>query len=58
MTYNFLKDEEKIKIGTIFSLGGDIWGYNITLFNRFGEEEILLEPERKYKVDNVIPPVN
>ena len=58
MTYNFLKDEEKIKSGTIFSLGGDIWGYNITLFNYYGEEEILLEPERKYKVDSVLPPVN
>ena len=58
MTYNFLKDEEKIKSGTIFSLGGDIWGYDITLFNYFGEEEILLEPERKYKVDNVLPSLN
>ena len=58
MTYNFLKEEEKIKSGTIFLLGGDIWGYNISLFNYFGEEEILLEPERKYKVDNILPPVN
>jgi len=58
MTYHFLKDEEKIKSGTIFSLGGDIWGYNIALFNYYGEEEILLEPERKYKVDNVLPSVN
>ena len=37
MTYNILKDEEKIKSGTIFSLGGNIWGYNITLFNYYGE---------------------
>jgi len=58
MTYNFLKEEEKIKSGTIFILEGDIWGYNITLFNYYGEEEILLEPERKYKVVNVLPPVN
>ena len=58
MTYNFLKEEEKIKSGTIFLLGGDIWGYNISLFNYYGEEEILLEPERKYKVDNILPPVN
>jgi len=33
-------------------------GYNIALFNYYGEEEILLEPERKYKVDNVLPSVN
>ena len=48
MTYNFLKNEEKIKSGTIFLLGGDVWGYDITLFNNYGEEEILLEPERKF----------
>jgi len=58
MTYNFLKEEKKIKSGTIFTLGGDIWGYDITLFNYFKEEEILLEPERKFIVDNVLPPVN
>ena len=58
MTYNFLKEEEKIKSGTIFTLGGDIWGYDITLFNYFGEEEIILEPERKFIIDNVLPPVN
>ena len=58
MTYEFLKEEEKIKSGTIFSLGGDIWGYDITLFNYFGEEEIILEPERKYQIDLILPPVN
>ena len=57
-TYNFLKTKEKIKSGTVFTLGGDIWGYDISLFNYFGEEEILLEPERKFIVDNVLPPLN
>ena len=57
-TYNFLKEEEKIKVGTLFILGGDIWGYDITLFNYFGEEEILLEPEKKFIIDNVLPPLN
>ena len=57
-TYNFLKDETKNKSGTIFVLGGDIWGYDITLFNYFKEEEILLEPERKFLIDNVLPPLN
>ena len=50
-SFKFL-DGEEIKVGTIFSLGGEIWGYDITLFNYFNEEEILLEPERKYKIDN------
>ena len=54
----FLKEEEKMKKGTIFSLGGDIWGYNIEKFNFFYEKEILMEPERKFVVDNVLPPVN
>ena len=39
-----------LQSGTIFTLYGDIWGYDITLFNVYNEEEILLEP--------VYPPVN
>ena len=58
VTYSFLKKEEKIKTGTIFILGGDIWGYDIELFNYYHEKEILLEPERKIKIDNVLPPLN
>ena len=58
MTYSFLKKENKIKTGTIFTLGGDIWGYDIALFNYYNEKEILLEPERRFIVDNVLPPVN
>ena len=59
VTYNFLDVNEKnIKAGTVFSLGGDVWGYNIEMFNYFGEKEILLEPERKFIVDNVLPPLN
>ena len=58
MTYNFLKEEQTIKTGTIFVLGGYIWGYDITLFNYFNEKEILLEPERKFKIDNILPPIN
>ena len=57
-TYNSLKYEEKMKEGTIFSLGGDIWGYDIGLFNYFGEKEIILEPERTFIIDNVLPPFN
>ena len=58
LTYSFLKKEEKLKTGTIFRLGGDIWGYDIELFNFYKEKEILLEPERKFIVDDVLPPLN
>ena len=57
-TYMFLKDEKEFKSGTIFSLEGDIWGYDIEIFNYFNEKEILLEPERKFIVKNVLPPIN
>ncbi len=58
MTYNFLNGEENNKSGTIFTLTGKVWGYDITLFNYYNEKEILIEPERKYKIDEVIPPIN
>ena len=61
-TYNFLKkkdnESEAIKTGTIFILSGDVWGYNIEPFNFFHEKEILLEPERKYTITNILPPLN
>ena len=58
MTYNFLGSQKEIKSGTIFTLTGDVWGYDITLFNVFGEKEILLEPERKIYLINSYPPIN
>ena len=58
MTYDFLKGEENNKNGTIFTLTGKIWGYDITLFNYFNENEILIEPERKFTIDEVLPPIN
>ena len=40
--------------GTKFKIiGDDLWGYDITLFNVYNEKEILLEPERRYIVDNI-----
>ena len=57
MTYNFLKGEDNNKFGTIFTLAGKVWGYDITLFNYFNEKEILIEPERKFKIDEIIPPI-
>jgi len=56
-SYKFLKGNT-IQSGTIFTLYGDILGYDISLFNVFNEEEILLEPERKFIVEQVYPPVN
>ena len=47
-----------MKSGTIFSFSGDVWGYDLYLFNVFDENEILLEPERKFLVEESIPPVN
>ena len=58
MTYTFLKERATIKTGTIFSLSGDIWGYDNEFFNFFHEKEILLEPERKFIISNVLPPLN
>ena len=46
------------KYGTLFTLTGKVWGYDITLFNKFDEEEYLLEPERKYYIENHYPEVN
>jgi len=57
---NFLNEDnnKNIKSGTIFTLTGDVWGYDITLFNHYKENEILLEPERKFQIEQVIPPIN
>ena len=54
----FLGRKEQFKSGTIFLLTGDVWGYDITLFNYYNEEEIILEPETKYIIDSILPPVN
>ena len=50
LTENFLGNGT----GTKYKIIGDnLWGYDITLFNVYGEKEILLEPERKYEIQNV-----
>ena len=58
MTNNFFDGEKNNKSSTIFTLTGKVWGYDITLFNYYNEKEILIEPERKFKVDEIIPPFN
>jgi len=55
---HFLGSKNNKKFGTIFTLTGDVWGYDISLFNVYHETEIILEPERKFIIENVIPPNN
>ena len=61
-SYDFLGKKsptDNYKRGTIFSLSGNIWGYDIKLFSCYPkEEEILLEPERKYIIKEIYPEVN
>lgn len=49
----FLGEKNDKNVGTIFHLTGDIWGYDISCFNVFREDEIILEPERKYIIEEV-----
>ena len=56
--YNFLGASSNNKEGTIFSFSGKLWGYDISLFNYFEEEEILLEPERKFLIEEIFPEIN
>ena len=37
---------------------GNVWGYDIKLFNVYNEDEILLEPELKIKIKDVLPKIN
>jgi len=55
-SYSFLGGQ-LFKKGTVFTLSGDVWGYDITLFNSYNETEILMEPERKLLVKETLPPV-
>ena len=47
---------KKNKKATIFSICGDYWGYDISLFNKLIKEEIILEPEINFQVLNAVPP--
>ena len=44
-SYKFLGKNNVFKEGTVFTFTGDLIGYDISLFNVFGEKEILIEPE-------------
>ena len=53
----YTKGKKKdLKEGTIFDLYGNIWGYDICLFNKLLEEEIILEPEQESQIMNVVLP--
>ena len=52
------KEQKGKKNKVIFSLCGDIWGYEIELFNFFHEKEILLEPELKLYINDISPSHN
>lgn len=56
-SYKYLGNKDKFKTGTIFNLVGNAWGYDISLFNIYGEEDILLDPERKFEVIESRPPI-
>ena len=55
-SYSFLQGVT-FKKGTVFTISGDVWGYDISLFNTCNEKEILLEPERKIYIKETKPPV-
>ena len=57
--FDFLeKKNNGYKEGTIFKISGNIWGYEISLFNICGENEIILEPERKLKITEKVYELN
>ena len=51
--YRERKDDNS-KEGTLFIIDGDTWGYNISLFDYYGKEKYLLEPEIEYKFNNIL----
>ena len=55
-TTDFLgeREEDDLKVGTKFIIHGNIVGYDISSFSYFeGEDEVLLEPERKFEIINL-----
>ena len=58
LSYEFLGEKKDFKSGTIFHISGNIWGYDITLFNYYLENEVLLEPERKIFIYEQQPEIN
>ena len=54
LTTDFLGQREDLKVGTKFMIHGNIIGYDISPFSQFeNEKEILLEPESKFRIEQV-----
>ena len=53
--YGEIKDDRQ---GTLFIIEGDTWGYDISLFNYFGKEKYLLEPEKEYIFNKILSNYN
>ena len=58
MNYKYKGKVKEIEKGTIFDLYGNIWGYDISLFNSLVEEHKILEPEWESLVMNSISSCN
>ena len=54
-TIYYLNGKQKqFKEGTIFTIHGNYFGYDISLFNNSLEEEIIIEPENNFLVESAI----
>ena len=48
------KGDSGFKSGTIFTITGDVVGYDISPFSMYDEQEILMEPERQVKINTMV----
>ena len=55
-TYNLNGKKKEFEKGTFFNMYGNYFGYDISFFNKLMEEEIILEPELKFLVENAVCP--
>jgi hypothetical protein len=54
-TIYYLNGKQKqFKEGTVFTIHGNYFGYDISLFNNSLEEEIIIEPENNFLVESAI----
>ena len=53
-TYNLKGKQTQFKEATIFTIYGNYFGYDISLFNNSLEEEIIIEPENNFLVESAV----
>ena len=54
-TIYYLNGKQKqFKEGTVFTIHGNYFGYDISLFNNSLEEEIIIEPENNFLVESAV----